>query len=64
VLALLITKPFEFKAKLMGHFASHKPTTVQFWNRHYVILELNTNHLEINNNRSMSYSHEDEKVIF
>jgi hypothetical protein len=41
---LLITKPFEFKAKLTVRFTSHKPTTVQFPNLYYAIPELKIVH--------------------
>jgi len=47
MVVLLITKPFEFRAKLMGPFLSGKPTAVQFGNLQYAIPELNTVNLPI-----------------
>jgi len=38
-LVLLITKPFEFKAKLMGHLSPHKPSTAPFGNQKCSIRE-------------------------
>jgi hypothetical protein len=64
VLVFLITKPFEFKAKLMGRFSPDKPTTVQFENPLYAIPELNTEHFTINSNHPMGYIQKDEKSIY
>jgi hypothetical protein len=64
VLVLLITKPFEFRAKLVGRFFPGKPTTVQFGNILYPIHELNTEHSQINNNYPASYTPEDERILY
>lgn len=64
VLVLLITKPFEFRAKLVGRFLSGKPTTVQFENLLYAIPELNTEHFPINNNYPASYTQENERILY
>jgi hypothetical protein len=53
---LLITKPLEFKAKLVGHFLLSKPTTVQFPNLQYAIPELNTTYFRINSNNPTTYT--------
>jgi len=63
ILVLLITKPFEFRAKLMGRFPPGKPTTVQFGNLLYAIPELNTEHFPINNNYSATYTQKGRKAI-
>jgi len=64
MVVLLITKPFEFRAKLMGPFPSCKPTTVQFGNLQYVIPELNTLQFSISNKYSDSYPEKDNKIIY
>jgi hypothetical protein len=64
MVVLLITKPFEFRAKLMGRFSSDKPTTVQFGNLYYVIPELNTKKFRINNKHPTSYIQGSKKVIY
>jgi hypothetical protein len=61
---LLITKPFEFKAKLRGRFSSDKPTTVQFGNLLYAIPELNTEHFTINSNYPANYTPENERILY
>ncbi|TDE05346.1 hypothetical protein [Flavobacterium hiemivividum] len=64
MLVLLIIKPFEFKAKLVGRFLPGKPTTVQFGNLLYAIPELNTEHFPINNNYPASYTQENERILY
>lgn len=64
VLVLLITKPFEFKAKLIGRFSPDKTTTVQFENLLYAIPELNTEYFTITNNLPKGYIHQDKKSIY
>lgn len=44
ILVSLITKPFEFRAKLIGRFPAGKHTTAQFANLLYAIPESNTEH--------------------
>jgi hypothetical protein len=56
MVVLLITKPFEFRAKLIGAFPTGKPTTVQFGNLQYAIPELNTVNFPINSNYPESYT--------
>lgn len=56
MVVLLITKPFEFKAKLGAPFSSGKPTTIQFGNLLYSIPELNTGLYSIRNISTDTYS--------
>jgi hypothetical protein len=64
MVVLLITKPFEFRAKLRGRFSSDKAITVQFGNLLYAIPELNTEHFPINNNYPTSYTQENERILY
>lgn len=61
---LLITKPFEFRAKLMGRSTSNKPTTARFSNSYYAIPELNTIHLKLNTNHTASYTQKERKPVY
>ncbi|KVV16390.1 hypothetical protein AP058_00068 [Flavobacterium sp. TAB 87] len=48
----------------MARFSPSKPTTVLFGNLTYVIPELNTENLPLNNNYTVSYTPENEKILY
>lgn len=54
-LVLLITKPFEFRAKLTGHYPTKKPTSIPFQNLKCIIRELNTKDEIVKTNISTHY---------